>query len=155
MAKATATAGEQAESGIASVDPRAPRFGQSLTTLGLLAGILLDLPILVYAVTAVLVTAAASGWRIDLYGVLWRHVVRSFVGAPDEPEPASPHRFAKLMGATGTTIASALLLAGFPLAGYVVAGLVAAAAGLAAVTGICLGCRMYRQVSFFRRLDVV
>lgn len=136
------------------VDPRAPRFGQAITTAVLALGLVLQVPALVYAIATVLVLSVVSRWRIDLYAVLWRRVVSRLV-EPTTPEPAAPHRFAKLMGATGTAMASVLLLAGLPIIGYVVAGLVALAAGLAATTGICLGCRMYRSVSFFRRLDVV
>lgn len=136
------------------VDPRAPRFGQTITTTVLALGVVLQIPTLVYAIAAVLVVSVLSRWQVDLYAVLWRRVVSRLV-APATPEPAAPHRFAKLMGATGTALASVLLLAGLPIVGYVVAGLVALAAGLAATTGICLGCRMYRSVSFFHRLDVV
>jgi len=136
------------------VDPRAPRFGQTITTAVLALGVVLQVPALVYAITAILVVSVISQWRLDLYAVLWRRVVSRML-EPTTPEPAAPHRFAKLMGATGTALASVLLLAGLPIVGYVVAGLVALAAGLAATTGICLGCRMYRSVSFFHRLDVV
>ena len=136
------------------VDPRAPRFGQSITTAGLALGIVLQVPALIYAIAVILVVSVVSRWQIDLYAILWRHLVSRIVD-PTTPEPAAPHRFAKLMGATGTALASVLLLAGLPIGGYVVAGLVALAAGLAATTGICLGCRMYRSVSFFHRLDVV
>lgn len=136
------------------VDPRAPRFGQAITASALGLGVVLQVPALVYVIAVILVVAVVSRWRLDLYAVLWRHGVSTLV-EPTTPEPAAPHRFAKLLGATGTALASGLLLAGVPLVGYVVAGLVALAAGLAATTGICLGCRMYRSVSFFHRLDVV
>lgn len=156
MATETGSASTGAEpSGIDQVDPRAPRFGQTLTATGLLAAIALDRPAFLFAVAAVLVTAVVSRWRLDLWALLWRHVALPVVGRPTEREPAAPHRFAKLIGATGTALASAFVLAGFPLAAYVVAGGVAAAAALAATTGICLGCRMYRQVAFARRLNVV
>lgn len=147
------SAGEGPEE-IAVVDPRAPRFGQALTATGLLAGIAFDRPVLVYLVAAVLGLAVASRWRYDLYAVLWRRVVGRVV-EPAEPEPAAPHRFAKLLGATGTIPASALLVGGVPVAGYAVAAAVAVAAGLGATTGVCIGCRMYRSVSAFRRLDVI
>lgn len=151
------------------VDPRAPRFGQAITATGLLAGFALREPLLVAAVAVVLVTAVASEWRVNLYAVLWRHAVVPVVGATDEPEPAPPHRFATLMGAGFTGLATAAFAAdavltpaavagGFSvlgLAGWTFAGIVAALAGLAAVTDVCVGCRMYRQVAFFRRLGVV
>lgn len=136
------------------VDPRAPRFGQGITAAGLLAGVALDLPILVYAVAAVLVTSVATRWRVDLYGIVFKNLVVSRL-SPRQPESAVPHRFAKLIGAVGTALASLLLLSGVPLVGYGVAVLIAIAAGLAATTGFCIGCRMYRQVSLFQRLSIV
>lgn len=142
-------------SGVALVDPRAPRFGQTLTALFLLLGIGLGEPRLVVGVAVVLVTAVTTGYRVDLWAVLWRHAAVRVAGRSAEREPAAPHRFAKLLGATATALASGLLLAGVPVAGYAVAGLVALLAGLAAATDLCLGCRMYRGVALFRRLGVV
>lgn len=138
----------------ARVDPRAPRFGQAITATLLVLGVVLGSPVFVYAVAVILATSALSGWRLDLYGFLWRTLAMRVV-EPTEPEPAAPHRFAKLVGATGTVLASVFLLVGLDLAGYAVALAIAAAAALAATTGICLGCRMYRSVALFRRLDVV
>lgn len=141
--------------GIDQIDPRAPRFGQAVTATVLLAGIVLREPILLGLVAAVLATAVVSGWRFDAYALAWKTLGIRLAGSPSHREPASPHRFAKLVGATGTVLATALVVAGFPVAGYLLAGGVVAAAGLAAVTGICLGCRMYRHVSFARRLGIV
>lgn len=156
MATNTATANERRTGGedLPAVDPRAPRFGQAITATVLAAGIGFQAPMLVYAVAAILLASALTGWRVDLYGFLWRRVVLRFV-EPMAPEPAAPHRFAKLVGAVGTGLATILLLGGVVLPGYLLAGAVAVAAGLAASTGFCLGCRMYRTVGLFRRLDVV
>lgn len=142
-------------SGPTLVDPRAPRFGQAITATGLTAGILLQQPVFIYAIAVILGTALFSGWRLDLYATLWRTVMIPVVGKPAKREPAAPHRFAKLMGAGFTIGASAFLLVGLPLVAYVLAGMVAVLAGLAATTGLCIGCRMYKQVSFFRRLGLV
>jgi hypothetical protein len=139
----------------ALVDPRAPRFGQSLTALGLVAAIALQTPALVYAVAVVLVAAVLSGWRVDLYAALWKHGAMAVLDPPAEREPAAPHRFARLLGAVFTATGSIALLAGLPVVGYALAGVVAALAGLAATTGFCLGCRMYRQVQFVQRLGVL
>lgn len=136
------------------VDPRAPRFGQAITATLLLIGVAFRQPLAVYAVAAILGASVASRWRIDLYGTLWRSV-QQVVGPPDEREPAAPHRFAKLLGAAGTLLASVLLLAGGPAVGYAIAGVVAAVAGFSAVSGVCIGCRFYQQVGFVRRLGVV
>lgn len=156
-ASATATAHEAPEEFHPSpvVDPRGVRFGQTLTATGLLAGIAIGRPEPVYLVAVALVTAVATGWRVDVWAALYQTLVAPWVGPTAEGEPAAPHRFAKLLGATGSAIASVLLVAGFDVAGFVVAGAVAAAAGLAAVTGICLGCRLYRGVSLVRRLGLV
>ncbi|MFC7134197.1 MULTISPECIES: DUF4395 domain-containing protein [Salinibaculum] len=143
------------EDGPALVDPRAPRFGQSLTALALVAAIAFQLPVFVYAVAVVLTAAVVSGWRIDLYATLWRHGAMRVLDPPAEREPAAPHRFARVLGAAFTAAATVAFVTGFPLAGYALAATVAALAGLAASTGFCLGCRMYRQVQFVQRLGIV
>ncbi|WP_332898972.1 DUF4395 domain-containing protein [Haladaptatus sp. CMSO5] len=156
MTATTTTAPTAAsDSGLTYVDPRAPRFGQAITATVLTAGVVLAEPLFIYAIAAILGMALLSGWRLDLYGFSWRTVMIPLVGPPERREPAAPHRFAKLMGAGFTVLASALLLAGVPLAAYLLAGMVAVLAGVAATTGLCIGCRMYQQVSFFRRLGVV
>lgn len=139
----------------AEVDPRAPRFGQALTAALLAVGIGLGQPGLVYLVAVILGVAVVSRWHIDLYGLLWRHGISRFVSPPSAPEPAGPHRFAKLLGATGTAVASVLLFVGATAPGMAIAGAVSALAALAATTGLCLGCRLYRQVSFLKQHDVV
>lgn len=157
MDSATAAVRQPAKSTPAAtlVDPRGVRFGQTLTATGLIAGIALGRPEPVYLVALVLVTAVASGWRLDGWAALYRSIVAPRLGPPTEREPAAPHRFAKVLGATGSALASLLLLGGFEVPAFVIAGAVAAAAGLAAATGLCLGCRLYRGVSFVRRLGLV
>ncbi|RQG97597.1 DUF4395 domain-containing protein [Natrarchaeobius oligotrophus] len=138
-----------------AVDPRAPRFGQSITGALLLAGAALREPLLIYAVAVILGVAVLSRSRLDPYQLLWRSVLRRIVGRPNETEPAAPHRFAKLLGAVGAVASSLLLLAGVTSVGYAIAALVGVLAALAATTGFCLGCRMYRQVSFLRSRGVL
>lgn len=154
-----ATAGD---ADVELIDPRAPRFGQLITMTGLALGVLLREPLLVAAVAVVLNAAVLSGWRLDLYGTLWRNVLIPIVGRPDETEPASPHRFAQLMGAAFTAVATGLLYAApavtlpaLALAGYGVAAMVALLAAVAGMGDYCVGCKLYRQVAFFRRLGVV
>lgn len=147
-------AGDSAE-GPGLVDPRAPRFGQSITALATGAFVVTGQPAPLFAVAAVLAVSVLSGWRVDLYGLVWRRGVLPLVGQPGRLEPAAPHRFAKLLGATFTVVASGLFVAGLVLPAVVVAGIVAVLAGLAAVLDVCVGCRMYREVSYVRRLGVV
>lgn len=84
------------------------------------------------------------------------------VGESAEREAASPHRFATLIGAGCTAVASAARLAGaatgvgaLVLAGYVVAALVAVLAGVAAAFDVRVGCRLYAQFAFVRRIGWV
>lgn len=155
MATATAAPRAGGLDEVDVVDPRAPRFGQTITSATLLVGIASDEPAFVFAIALVLTTAVLSRWRLHPYSLAWRHVVARLVDAPDRPEPAAPHRFATVLGAVGTGLASLAILIGFAPVGYVLAAIVAAAAGLGATTGFCLGCHMYRSVSLFRRLSVV
>lgn len=152
---AASTGGPDGGGAADRVDPRAPRFGQSITATLLALAVVLQVPLLVGVVAVILGTAVVSRWRHDPYAALWRHGVRRVVGPPVELDTAAPHRFAKLLGAVGTALGSLAFLAGVPLAGYLLAAAVALAAGLAAATGYCLGCRLYGQVRFFQRLDVV
>lgn len=137
------------------VDPRAPRFGQAVTATLLAIGIVTQHPGFVYAVTAILGVAAVSGWRVDLYSFIWQELLRPVVGTPTSTDAAAPHRFAKLVGAVFTLVASLLLVSGFATAGYVVAGIVMVLAGIAAAFDLCVGCRLYREVAFFQRLGWV
>lgn len=148
--------------GMAMVDARAPRFGQTITMSVLLLGIGLQEPLFILAIAVILNVALFSGWRVNVYGFLWRHVMIPIIGKPDEREPATPHRFAKLMGATMSGVATILLfgapVVGIPalaLVGYGVAGLHACAAAIGGIGNYCIGCRMYKQVAFFRRLGLV
>ncbi len=152
----------QSTADVTMIDPRAPRFGQFITATVLTLAVVLQRPELVVALAAILVAAVLSGWRVDLYQILWRDGVQPLVGKPATTEPAAPHRFAKVMGAGFTTLASILLYLpstiappDVALAGYGVAGLVAILATISAVGDYCIGCKLYKQVSLFRRLNIV
>jgi hypothetical protein len=142
---------------VPTVDPRVPRFGQGLTASLLAVAIVFGVPWLVGLVALSLTLAVGSRWRLDLYGLLWRHAVVPLVGPPSRTEAAAPHRFAKLIGATFTLAGTPPVLIGGPyvLAGYALAGIVAVLAGLAATTGFCVGCRLYGQLAVARRLNLV
>lgn len=81
------------------------------------------------------------------------------VDDPGERELAAPHRFAKLLGATFTAVTRGFLLVGSAAGaeivatlGFVVVATVAVLATIGAGLNICVGCRMYEQVAFFRWL---
>jgi hypothetical protein len=136
----------------AQVDPRAPRFGQGVTSVFTVAALALQEPALVFAIALILGVPVLSGWRIDPYRVLWQQGVRSVIGPPPELEAAAPHRFARLMGAIVTGAGSVAILGGAPLVGFGLVAVVAVLALLGATTGFCLGCRLYGQVRLVQRL---
>jgi len=144
------------------VDPRGPRFGQGITAVLALGGLVLQEPRLVYLLAVLLVVPVVSRWRVDPYGFAWRHGPRRLLGPPADRESAIPHRFARVIGAAVTTAASALLLTAAATgvttpvaAGYGLVGVVGLLATLGATTGLCVGCRMYRQVGRFRNLGLL
>lgn len=149
-------------SGPAMIDPRTPRFAQTVSMLVLLIGIGLQEPLFVLTITVILDVAVLSGWRLTVFDSVWRHGMIPIVGNPEETEPASPHRFAMLLGAVLGTI-STILLFGAPVvslpvlavAGYTVAFFLAVAAGFSGIGNYCIGCKLYKQVAFFRRLGWV
>lgn len=145
------------DSTVPTVDPRAPRFGQGLTGSLLGIGIIVREPLLVAFVAFSLTIAVVTRWRFDPYALLWRHVMVRLLGPPSETDTAAPHRFAKLIGATFTLAATPLVLIGGPflLGGYALAGVVAVLAGLAALSGFCVGCRLYKQLAVAKRLRLV
>jgi hypothetical protein len=147
---------------IDEVDPRGPRFGQAVTAVLALGGVTLQETALVYVLAVLLVVPVVSRWRVDPYGFLWRSLARRVTSPPETTESAIPHRFARLLGATFTTVASALLVAAgasgvgsLALAGYGLVAGVGVLATLGATTGLCIGCRMYRQVGAVRDLGLL
>lgn len=144
------------------VDPRGPRFGQGVTAVLALGGLAVQEPAVVYLLTVLLVVPVVSRWRVDPYGFAWRHGPRQLLGPPADRESAIPHRFARVIGAAVTTAASLALLTAaatglttLVAAGYALVGIVGLLAALGATTGICVGCRMYRQVGRFRNLGLL
>jgi len=128
------------------IDPRVPRFGQAITFLVLLAGIGYRQPVVIYAMTAVLVLAVGSRFRIDPYTFLWERSLERVLRPPIRHERAAPHRFATLLNAVLLTAATVVLLTGDLLLGNALAGLAAVLAGLSVATGFCLGCFLYRRL---------
>jgi hypothetical protein len=125
------------------IDARAPRFSQA--TLGAL--LVLAVATRWWPVVAIL----AAQWTIGLvFGrryclpcLLYFEVVQRVVG--EGPiEDARPPRFANLVGAVVMSTAAVLLAAGFEPVGWALALVVAALALLAAASGVCVGCELYR-----------
>lgn len=134
---------------IPMVDPRQPRFGQGVTGAVLGIGYLLDWPVVIPVIAAVLAGASLLGPAGNLYAHGFR-ALRAVLrlGPPAELEEAAPPRFANTLGFVFLTVASVAFFAfSAPLAGGWVAWglalLVSVLALLSAITGLCLGCEFY------------
>jgi len=125
------------------IDARAPRFNQAtIGTLALVAVVtgwwpLLGLLALQFALGLTL------GRRWCLPCLAYFELVQPRVGEGRLEDARAP-RFANMIGVGVLTAATAAYAAGFPTLGTVLAVLVAGLALLAAVTGFCTGCEIYR-----------
>ncbi len=126
------------------IDPRGQRFGAGVSAVVLVLSFALGAPWLAVLVGVNLGVSAAFGTRLFLPGRLWR-VVRTVlrIGPPAETEHEYPPRFAQALGATFLGLAAVAFVAGLTPLGWLLAAAVAALQTLLAVTGICVGCRLY------------
>ena len=136
--------------GPAPIDPRGPRTNQAVLAVALLAGFLADWRPVVPVFAAVLLLGAAFGPRYGPVLRFYAEVVKPRLGPPSELEDPRPPRFAAAVG-VGFLLASSLaFLAGAPGLAWGLALVVAALAGLAAITGICVGCEVYLWLARLR-----
>jgi hypothetical protein len=125
------------------IDPRGHRFGAGLSALLLIASFLTGwIPGVVLALLSI-GTSAAFGLRYSIYGVIWRRIVRTLHLPKVEPEHEYPPRFAQTLGSVVLIMSLVAFLLGVTVAGWALALAVAGLQSLLAVTGYCLGCRMY------------
>jgi len=129
---------------IRRIDPRGHRFGAGLSVVILGLGFTAGAPIVVPTVAVALGASALFGTRYSILGRPWptvRQVLR--LGPPADLESEFPPRFAQLLGTLGLGLGTILLVAGATPAGWLLAGAVAALQLVLALTGYCLGCRLY------------
>lgn len=133
------------------IDPRMPRFGQTLTGSLLATAFVLQAPALVAFVALVLAGAAFGGPRWSLWAHLYKRTLARALGPPVELEDPRGPRFANRLGFGFMVVAAPLLLVGPPVAwiGWALALAVSALALLAAVTGFCVACHLYPLVARF------
>jgi hypothetical protein len=125
------------------IDPRGQRFSAGLSAVLLLLALLVDAPLLVAAIALAMGTSSAFGMRYWALGKPWPIIRRVLRLGPTEPEHELPPRFAQALGTTCLALAVILFVLGLePWAWLPVVGVIALQTVLA-VTGYCLGCRMY------------
>ena len=131
------------------IDARAPRTNQAIVgTLSLIA-ILTGWWGILAALALQLAIGLTFGRRYCLPCLLYFEVIQPRIG--EGPiEDSRPPRFANMVGAAFLGAASVAYAAGPVLPGAILGGIVAAMALLAATTGLCVGCEMYRFAARLR-----
>ncbi|MGH2751139.1 MAG: DUF4395 family protein [Actinomycetota bacterium] len=128
------------------IDARAPRFNQATVTLLCAAALVTGWWPLASLMGLQLAVGLFFGRRYCLPCLFYFEVVQPRTGE-GEIEDARPPRFANIMGVAFLTAATLAHFAGLALLGWVLIALVAALAGLAAATGLCVGCELYRLLA--------
>jgi hypothetical protein len=125
------------------IDPRGMRFGAGISAILLIAGFLTDARWVVPVVLLSLGVSAAFGMRYSIYGIAWKRIVPLLKLGKAEPEHEYPPRFAQTLGSIALTLSLLSFIVGLTGLGWLFALAVAALQTLLAVTGYCVGCRMY------------
>jgi hypothetical protein len=131
------------------IDARAPRFNQATVGLLSLITVLTGWWILVALLALQLIVGLRFGRKFCLPCVFYFEVVQPRTGE-GEIEDSRPPRFANIVGAVFLTASTLFYASGSALVGTMLAGIVAALALLAASTGLCVGCEIYKLVARFR-----
>jgi hypothetical protein len=125
------------------IDPRGHRFGAGVSAILLVVAAITQTPWLVALVLFSIGVSAALGLRWSVYGAIWRRIVRVANLGPAEPEHEYPPRFAQVLGSIALTLSLVAFAIGSASLGWLFALAVAGLQGVLAVTGYCLGCRLY------------
>lgn len=127
----------------APIDPRGPRTNQAVLAVALLVGFLLQWAWVIPLFAVVLFLGAAFGPRYGPVLRLFAEVIRPRLSPPTEMEDPRPPRFAATLGVLFLGAATLALVGGLTTLAWGLALVVAALAGLAAATGLCIGCELY------------
>ena len=132
--------------GPGQLDPRGPQVAAALTSVVLVAVLLLPAPIstaLLAVQAAFFAIGAGRGVQATPYAWVFRTLVRPRLSAPTDWEDPQPPRFAQAVGLAFAVLGLVALLAGATLVGQVAVGAALVAALLNAVFAFCLGCEVY------------
>lgn len=129
------------------VDVNVPRFNQAVVAAVTAIGFVVQQPLVVAVMFAILALSVAGGPSWAPLTRFYVHVVRPRLqpDGPTEFEPVAPPRFAQFVGATFLGVSTIALLSGLELVGWALALIVTVLAALAAATRICVGCILYER----------
>ena len=139
----------------APIDPRGPRVNQGVLTVVLLAAFVGDLRVLAPVMAAVLFLGAAFGPRYGPVLRFYSDVVRPRLHPPRHLEDPRPPRFAAAIGTMFLAAATIAFLLDAQVLAWALVLVVALLAGLAAVSGLCIGCELYLFVARRRGVELV
>ena len=125
------------------IDPRGHRFGAGISAVLLIGGFATGTTWLVALVLLSIGVSAAFGLRYSIYGVIWRRLAKAMALPRVEPEHEYPPRFAQVLGSTALILALVAFALGATTIGWALALAVAGLQSVLALTGYCLGCRLY------------
>ena len=126
------------------IDPRGQRFGAGFSAIALAFALLVQSPLLVALVAVALGVSSLFGLRTFVFGRPWPTFRRLLgLGPPAYQEPEFGPRFAQALGSLFLAIAVGLLVAGLTPLGWLPVLAVVGLQTTLAVTGYCLGCKLY------------
>jgi len=125
------------------IDARAPRVNQTVVALACLGALTSGWWGIASVMGAQLILGLLLGRRWCLPCLLYFEVIQPRLGE-GEIEDSRPPRFANVLGAAFLSGATLLHLAGLHLLGWSLVAVVGALAALAAATGLCVGCSLYK-----------
>jgi hypothetical protein len=134
------------------IDERAPRFNQAVVGIVALLGAVFGWPLAWALMGAQLLIGLTLGRRFCLTCVAYFVLVQPRFGE-GRLEDARPPRLANMMGATFLGGAALAWWLGAPAVGTALGLLVAGLALLAASTGFCAGCEIYRLTARLRGIS--
>ena len=125
------------------IDPRGHRFGAALSGLLLIVSFVFGwVPGVLLALLSIGVSAA-FGLKYSIYGAIWRRIVKVAKLGKAEPEHEYPPRFAQTLGSIALLFSLVAFGLGATTVGWILALGVAGLQMVLAITGYCLGCRLY------------
>jgi hypothetical protein len=134
------------------IDERAPRFNQAIVGGVALLGAVFGWPLAWAIMSAQLFIGLTLGRRFCLTCLAYFGLIQPRLG--EGPlEDSRPPRLANLIGAAFLGSAAAAWWLGWPAMGVVLGSIVAALALLAAGTGFCAGCQIYRLSARLRGIS--
>ncbi|HEX3548094.1 MAG TPA: DUF4395 domain-containing protein [Mycobacterium sp.] len=141
----------------AHVDVRGPRFAAWVTTVVIVATLLVSAvsaagaAVILGLQAVVFAIGAWRGPRQHPYGLIFQWVVAPRIGPVTEREPVPPLKFAQLVGFVFAIVGVVGFAAGVAPLGLIATGFALMAAFLNAAFGICLGCQLYPLVVRVRK----